>query len=179
VSAVHVAAHFADDDTARSALGCGSGWTLLRSRADPTLYFAQNLHTHDAEAGDGLEECEVIFDDEVRSDVPDAWCFHVTVRVKPGGDSVYERWKLAEGEGQRAARGFIKRTLLRSKADPSLYYYQSFWESEAACQAYSQSEAFTATFARLNPAASFAQPMARDDCEIVLDQSARPSFSPS
>ena len=183
MSAIHINARFDDQAAARDSFSDRPGWTVLRSKSEPTLYFAQNLSENNLDQAEGLEECDVVFDeiadDDVASDPSDPWCFHVSVKVKAGGGSVYERWKVAEGEGQRAARGFIKRTLLRSKADPNVYYYQSFWESEAACQVYSQSDAFTSTFARLDPATSFAEPMVRHDCEIVLDYSARPSFSPS
>jgi heme-degrading monooxygenase HmoA len=184
VSVAHIHARFADDGAARRAFPRVAGLikqTILRSAEEPTLYFVQRFCEVDLDPVEGQQECDVVFDEvadgDVESDPSDPWCFHVTVRVKPGGGTVYKRWKVAEGDGQRAARGFIKRTLLRSKADPSVYYYQSFWESEAACQAYSQSDAFTTTLARLDPAASFAEPMVRHDCEIVLDYSARASFS--
>ena|SRR5579871_2190175 len=175
--AFHAKQHFDDPATARAGLPGVPGLvkrTILRSKAEPTLYFVQTFVDGDAQLGD--IECDIVFDETadegVEADDSDPWSFHVTVHVKPGGASIYEQWKITEGEGQRAARGFIKRTLLRAKSPAGVYYYQSFWESEAACQAYSQSEAFTSAFERLNPAAAFARPMQRHDCEIVLDLTA-------
>jgi heme-degrading monooxygenase HmoA len=177
-------------------LGC----TVLRAQQDPRVYFEQTLWDAPASASDTLwdapasasdyagqtalgflepplaEVCDVVFDERsqpsVDADTSHPWTFHVTVRVKPGGGATYERWKVAEGVGQRAARGFIKRTLLRSRANPNVYYYQSFWESQAWSHSYSQSPAFTVPFAELDPNPVFAEPMLRQDCDIVLDVAA-------
>jgi heme-degrading monooxygenase HmoA len=167
--------------------------TVLRAREDPRLYFDQSLWDPQASASEAadyarpapielvepplLELCDVIFDERaepsVIADASNPWTFHVSVRVKPGGGAAYERWKVAEGVGQRAARGFIKRTLLRSRANPSVYYYASFWEAQAWSHRYSQSPAFTIPFAELDPNPVFAEPMLRQDCDIVLDVAAR------
>ena len=159
--------------------------TLLRSQLDPTVCFQQSVWRAEpppevlvlpatALAEPAVDEaCDVVFDEvaepHVVADASHPWTFHVTVRVQPGGGPVYERWKVAEGVGQRAARGFIKRSLVRSRVDPHVYYYQSFWEDQRFSHAYSQSTTFTSLFEQLNPAPVFAVPMLREDCDIVLD----------
>jgi hypothetical protein len=168
------------------------GRTVLRAQADARVYFdqtlwdapgsASNVADYAGQAALGfvepplVEVCDVIFDERaepsVIADASHPWTFHVTVRVKPGGGAAYERWKVAEGVGQRAARGFIRRTLLRSGANPNVYYYESFWEAQAWSHSYSQSPAFTVPFAELDPNPVFAEPMLRQDCDIVLDVAA-------
>jgi heme-degrading monooxygenase HmoA len=168
------------------------GRTVLRAQNEPRAYFDQTLWDappstsaaadHAGQAAIGfvepplVEVCDVIFDERaepsVIADASHPWTFHVTVRVKPGGGAAYERWKVAEGVGQRTAHGFIKRTLLRSRANPNVYYYQSFWEAQTWSHSYSQSPAFTVPFAELDPNPFFAEPMLRQDCDIVLDVAA-------
>jgi heme-degrading monooxygenase HmoA len=180
--------------TARNQTGARGflGRTVLRAQSDPRVYFDQTIWEARASALDAgdyadraargfvespvVEVCDVVFDERaepsVIADASHPWTFHVTVRVKPGGGAAYERWKVAEGVGQRAARGFIKRSLLRSRANPNVYYYQSFWEVQAWSHSYSQSPAFTVPFAELDPTPVFAEPMLRQDCDIVLDVAA-------
>src|SRR5689334_9323180 len=112
--AEHGAACFVDDVAATRDLRRSRGvlkQTILRSKSEPTLYFVQRFLEDDAEVTQ--DECDILFDEVLGAD-RNPWAFHVTVRVEPGGGPVYERWKIVEGEGQRAARGFIKRTLLRA-----------------------------------------------------------------
>lgn len=46
-----------------------------------------------------------------------------------------------EGTAQRTAHGFVKRTLLRSRTETTVYYYQSFWESKPQADAFGETAA--------------------------------------
>lgn len=102
------------------------------------------------------------------------WATHVKVVTVPDGGPRYEQWKIMEGTAQRLAPGFIKRTLLRSQENPNVYYYQSFWEHEDQPAAFGASQAFQDLSKQYGPQGIFAEPMLREDSDIVFDDVAAP-----
>ena len=100
------------------------------------------------------------------------WVLHVKATVEPGGNGQYEAWKIAEGELQRKAPGFIKRSLVHSRTNPRLYFYQSMWESFEHAHAFMESDEFKALLAHHRPRDVFELPMERDECDLVFDESA-------
>jgi heme-degrading monooxygenase HmoA len=102
------------------------------------------------------------------------WATHVRVRVNDGGGPKYERWKIMEGTGQRSAKGFIKRTLLRSQKDSNVYYYQSFWETPEDPEHFGESDVFQNLAKDYGARDVFADPMLREDSDIIFDDVAAP-----
>ncbi|GIW07150.1 MAG: hypothetical protein KatS3mg060_1955 [Dehalococcoidia bacterium] len=103
------------------------------------------------------------------------WILHVKATVQPGGNAQYEAWKIAEGQLQRKAPGFIKRSLVHSRTDPRFYFYQSAWESYEQAHAFMESEEFKALIAQHRPADVFEVAMERDECELIFDEVAEPA----
>lgn len=100
------------------------------------------------------------------------WTLHVKATVQPGGNAQYEGWKIAEGDLQRGAPGFIKRSLVHSRTDPRHYFYQSSWESREQAHAFMVSEEFKALYAQHRPTEVFEVAMERDECDLIFDEEA-------
>ncbi len=98
------------------------------------------------------------------------WVMHVRATVKEGGNAQYEGWKIAEGELQRKAPGFIKRVMVHSLTRPQLYFYTSWWEREEQARAFMQSREFQALHAAHAPREVFEVPMEQDTCEVIFDE---------
>ena len=99
--------------------------------------------------------------------------FHVTVELKPGGEAAYEAWKIAEGELQGVAPGFIKRMLLKDEVRERVYHYVSCWTSDEARLAFQDSGPLQAMLEAHNPSATYATAPAYAPCRVVVDQVAR------
>lgn len=100
---------------------------------------------------------------------------HVKATVKPGGNAQYEGWKVAEGDLQRRAPGFIKRVMIHSTTRPDLYFYTSMWEQEEQARAFMRSAEFQALHATHAPRDVFEVPMEQDLCEVIFDEVAEPA----
>jgi quinol monooxygenase YgiN len=67
---------------------------------------------------------------------------HVQFTIKPGREADFLEWKRREGELQRKAPGFIKRSMSRSLENPRVFYYTTWWRSAEEMHAFSQTPEF-------------------------------------
>jgi heme-degrading monooxygenase HmoA len=97
---------------------------------------------------------------------------HVQATVQAGGNAQYEGWKIAEGDLQRKAPGFIKRLMVHSQERPDTYFYLSWWETAEQASTFMNSPEFQALHARHAPRDVFERPMIRDLCDPTFDEAA-------
>lgn len=84
-----------------------------------------------------------------------SFVFIYDVDVGDGGGEAYERFKIAESEGQLIAPGFYYRILFRHEQHPTVYTYLSVWDSREAANAFHDrfvnSDVYRETYGALQP----------------------------
>lgn len=149
-------------DLIRSSDGFDNG-SLTRGIVDRDQFFAIALwETEDAfrrikargwltpPDGPGVtvyeaDEAAGSFDDVVGDSTPDMIGTQVAYVTVPGTAETFIHWKTHEGVLQRAAPGFIKRSMARSVTDPRVFYYHTYWKDVASIDAFVNSAAFKST----------------------------------
>ena len=66
----------------------------------------------------------------------------ITQTIKPGMEYTFLEWRRREGELARKTPGFIKRFMTRSVENPNVFFYTTFWETEAQIEAFTQTPEF-------------------------------------
>jgi heme-degrading monooxygenase HmoA len=74
----------------------------------------------------------------------------VKFTMKPGGEHKLLEWKQREGELHAKAPGFLKRQMSRSVKEPNVFYFTTFWETQADIDAFKSSDAMYRALSEVN-----------------------------
>lgn len=77
---------------------------------------------------------------------------HVEFVCKPGKEDLLLAWKTLEGTEQRRTPGFLKRSLHQNVEQPNVFYYLSYWETQAQMESFAAGEWFKTAAASINRA---------------------------
>jgi heme-degrading monooxygenase HmoA len=104
------------------------------------------------------DEAISCFDDIVTESIEGMIGTHVIYTTVDGGADTFQVWKIHEGDAQRAAPGFIKRSMSRSATNPNVFYYYTYWKDVPSIDAFVNSAAFKKTNQQSNIQAVMERP---------------------